>query len=60
MMMAAACSIRWHSTEFGRATMATCSVVFNEPRWLRDPADLFDQALWWIGPAVLVQNGRFG
>ena len=29
--------------------MATCSAIFNEPRWLRDQADLLDQALWWIG-----------
>ena len=42
--------------EFGRATMATCSVVFEQPGWLRDPADLFDQALWWLGPAVLAQS----
>ena len=42
--------------EFGRATMATCSVVFEQPEWLRDPADLFDQTLWWLGPAVLAQS----
>jgi hypothetical protein len=46
--------------EFGRATMATCSVVFNEPHWLRDPADLLDQALWWIGPDVLARTAGSG
>jgi Heparinase II/III-like protein/Heparinase II/III N-terminus len=36
-------------TEFGRATLATCSVLLNEPEWLRDPADLNEQAVWWLG-----------
>jgi hypothetical protein len=46
--------------EFGRATMATCSVIFNEPLWLRDHADLLDQALWWMGPDVLTRRGSAG
>jgi hypothetical protein len=34
---------------FGRATMATCSVLFDEPAWLCDDADLYEQASWWLG-----------
>ena len=26
--------------EFGRATLATCSTIFEEPSWLRDPSDV--------------------
>lgn len=39
--------------QFGRASMATCSVLLNRGAWLRNEADFLDQALWWIGPAVL-------
>jgi hypothetical protein len=34
---------------FGRATMATCSVLFDEPAWLCDDAELHEQATWWLG-----------
>jgi hypothetical protein len=36
--------------EFGCATLATCAVLFDRPEWLRDPGDLDEQALWWLGP----------
>jgi Heparinase II/III-like protein/Heparinase II/III N-terminus len=39
--------------QFGRATMATCAVLFDRPEWLRDPADLCSQAAWWLGPPAL-------
>jgi len=38
---------------FGRATMATCSVLFNRPEWLRGSGDLYEQAAWWLGTEVL-------
>lgn len=48
---------------FGRATMATCAVLFHRPDWLRDPQDLAVQAAWWLGPSALaapapVQSAR--
>jgi hypothetical protein len=38
---------------FGRATMATCSVLFNRPEWLRGSEHLYEQAAWWLGTQVL-------
>jgi hypothetical protein len=38
---------------FGRATMATCSVLLNRPEWLRAVGDLYEQAAWWLGPDVV-------
>jgi hypothetical protein len=37
---------------FGRATMATCSVLFNRPEWLRGVDHLHEQAAWWLGAEV--------
>jgi hypothetical protein len=37
-------------TRFGRATMATASVLFREPSWLREAEDLDQQCVWWLGP----------
>jgi len=39
--------------EFGRATLATCSVILNRPEWLRSRDDFNEQAVWWLGPQVL-------
>src|SRR5260370_10329574 len=38
---------------FGRATMATCSAFFHRPEWLGAREDLYEQAVWWLGPQVL-------
>ena len=38
---------------FGRATMATCAVVFQRPEWLRGSDYLHEQAAWWMGADVL-------
>jgi hypothetical protein len=38
---------------FGRATMATCSVLFRRPEWLHADDDLCEQAAWWLGPEAL-------
>jgi hypothetical protein len=38
---------------FGRATMATCSVLFDRPEWARGVDHLYEQAAWWLGAGVL-------
>jgi hypothetical protein len=35
--------------EFGRATLATCSVLFDRADWSRSDHDLAEQAAWWLG-----------
>ena len=42
--------------EFGRATLATCGILLNRERWLGTRDDLADQAVWWLGPAILTQQ----
>lgn len=37
--------------QFGRATLATASLVYSKPEWLRDPSDFHEQSVWWLGPA---------
>jgi len=39
-------------TCFGRATLATCAVMFRRPEWLNDPDDLSAQAAWWLGASA--------
>jgi hypothetical protein len=39
--------------EFGRATVALCSVLLGRPEWLTHPEDLYEIALWWLGTNVL-------
>jgi hypothetical protein len=34
---------------YGRATLATCSVLLDRGEWLYDAADLPVQAAWWLG-----------
>jgi hypothetical protein len=38
---------------FGRATMATCAVLFHRPEWLRGPDNLHEQAAWWLGAEAM-------
>ncbi|MBC7924834.1 MAG: alginate lyase family protein [Bryobacteraceae bacterium] len=33
---------------YGRATLATCSMLLNRPEWLLSPNDLPEQAAWWL------------
>lgn len=40
-------------SQYGRATLATCSVLFERPGWAGAPADLQQQAAWWIGESAL-------
>jgi len=39
--------------QFPRATLATCARVTGIRELLREPADLYEQAVWWLGPEVL-------
>jgi hypothetical protein len=38
---------------FGRATMATASIVLDRHDWQWQVEDLYEQAIWWLGPSVL-------
>ena len=40
-------------SQFGRATLATCSVLYRRPEWSGTAADLGQQAAWWIGESAL-------
>ena len=42
---------------FGRATMATCAVLFDRPEWVRGIGHLHEQAAWWLGAEVLSARG---
>ncbi len=46
-------------SRFGRATLATCAVLFRRPEWSGPAADLEQQAAWWIGESAL-QNAQPG
>jgi len=45
---------------FGRATMATASIVLNRHDWLLDPLDLHEQAAWWLGAGVIEKSAGAG
>jgi hypothetical protein len=34
---------------FGRATLASCGVLFDRPEWVPDRDDLREQSAWWLG-----------
>jgi hypothetical protein len=38
---------------FGRATLATASIVLDKNAWTWEAEDLHSQAVWWLGAAVL-------
>ncbi len=38
---------------FGRATLATCGVLFQRPEWIHDEEELYEQAAWWLGEKAL-------
>jgi hypothetical protein len=46
-------------SQYGRATLATCSVLFERPEWAGTAADLQQQAAWWIGESAL-ENAHCG
>lgn len=39
--------------EFGRATLATCGIVFDRDEWKGTERDITEQAAWWLGAASL-------
>jgi len=39
--------------EFGRASLATCGILFNREDWLGTREDLAAQAAWWLSASVL-------
>ncbi|HEY6391492.1 MAG TPA: alginate lyase family protein [Bryobacteraceae bacterium] len=45
---------------FGRASMATASVVLDRPDWPFDAADMQTQAAWWLGANVLQRKSGEG
>ena len=45
---------------FGRATLATASVVLDRHHWQWDVKDLEEQAVWWLGAGVLDRKPREG
>ena len=40
-------------SQYGRATLATCAMLFQRPEWAGSAADLQQQAAWWIGESAL-------
>ena len=39
-------------TRFPRGTLATCGIFLNRPGWIRQNENLYEQAVWWLGPRV--------
>ena len=40
-------------SRFGRATLATCGLLFEREEWVGTYDELGEQAAWWIGPEAL-------
>jgi hypothetical protein len=38
---------------FGRASLATCGVLFNRPEWITSRDEISKQAAWWLGERAL-------
>ena len=38
---------------FGRATMATASIILDRHDWQWEHEDVYEQAIWWLGPDVI-------
>ena len=47
-------------SRFGRATLATCSLLPGRDEWPRDPAAVSEQAAWWLGERALGAEARTG
>jgi hypothetical protein len=45
---------------FGRATLATASIILDRPDWRWEMEDLHEQAIWWLGPEILAHTPRAG
>ncbi|HEY3936889.1 MAG TPA: alginate lyase family protein [Bryobacteraceae bacterium] len=40
-------------SQFGRATLTTCGLLWKRERWIGPPEEIAEQAAWWLGPACL-------
>ncbi len=40
-------------SQFGRATLTTCGILFNREEWIGTSEDLAEQASWWLGAGSL-------
>ncbi len=40
-------------SQFGRATLATCGLLFDREEWIGTEDDIAEQAAWWLGPKTL-------
>lgn len=45
--------------EYGRASLATASLLLQRSGWAYDPADLWPQAAWWLGVTEGSGRGRW-
>ncbi len=45
-------------SQFGRATLATCAVLFGRSDWHVEIRDLEEQAIWWLGDHPLPERAR--
>lgn len=41
--------------QFGRATLATCGILFDRPEWFGTEYEIAEQAIWWLGPQALAK-----
>jgi hypothetical protein len=46
--------------QYGRATLATCAVIFKRSEWSGTSSDLQQQAAWWIGETALLPEAECG
>ena len=46
---------RGRHDQFGRATLATCAVLFDRSEWLTETEDIEEQAVWWLGPVKITR-----
>ena len=45
-------------SEFGRATLATCAVLFDRLNWNGEIRDLEEQAIWWLGDCLMPRQAE--
>lgn len=42
-------------SQFGRATLSTCGILFDREEWIGTADDIAEQAAWWLGPGALAE-----
>jgi hypothetical protein len=45
-------------SQFGRATLATCGILFDREEWIGTADDIAEQAAWWLGAETLQKARR--